>query len=222
MSDALVLFLTVFFVGGIFTTSVFCFLIYLARGRDKLFLGYGIVTLGSAFVIFSRRVLPIIMPAGGHPWSDILPPVFTVAMVGGALYYIIIFFRINRKQRAFGFFLGGFLFMIAVLLAVLIRFLAGDGKAQFVLYYFFVGSYALSAFIYIVRAMLKGHPPSHSNKRFLVYLSGVFFFFTVVSAVNVFRPLFTFSLVIPAIYALLIFFFFVQGSKLNHDYRELF
>jgi signal transduction histidine kinase/DNA-binding NarL/FixJ family response regulator len=214
-------FIKVFFFGGIFTTSLYCFITYFSRGRDKLFLGYGLFTLTSSFLFFARRVLPQFIPGDANPWPDSLSLVFINCAVGCGLYYFLIFFGIKRKQRAFGFFLVAFIAVTAVMLTTLALFLAGLEKPPFIFYYIFVGAFTISGLVYVIRAIVLRQAAYRLNKRLLIYLGCVFLFLLALSILNVFVPLIAFYLIIPGLYALLVFFYFLHGSKLNLDYREL-
>jgi signal transduction histidine kinase/DNA-binding NarL/FixJ family response regulator len=215
------LFLIFFTIGGLFTISLYCFLTYFSLGRDKLFFGYGIFTMASSLIIFNRRVLPLYLPGGGHPWPEALSLVFMNASVGIGLFFFLTFLKIGRRRLVFRVFLVSYILLTCVMLTALVLLLEGMGDRAFIVYYASIGVFTSMGLVYTVRTLVtrfQARPPSRSV---IIYMGIIFAFLIALSGINAFFPRFAFTTVLFIHYPLLILFFFLHGSKNYRDYLEL-
>ncbi len=223
MPDTVDFFFRSVFLGGILTTSIYCFVTWLSRGRDKLFLGYGMFTLASTGLFFFRRVFPFLISAGpeGAAAAEILTAIFVNLMVGSGLYYFLVFLRVPRGGAFYRFFIIAYAVLSAFMLGVIPLSLQPGQSWWLSLFYVAVGAFTFLGVLYLIRVIKRRETPFQRDKRILFYLGAVLLFLVVLSIIKVFITLFPFHIMLLAIYCFLLFFFFIHGSKLNADYREL-
>jgi len=214
-------FIILFLLGGVFTTSLYCFITYFSRGREKLFLGYSFFTLSTTLLLFARRVLPAMMLNGGGLVSNVLTLVFILAVVGSSLYYFLVFFDISRSRRAFRILIAGFFLVFATMSLAIAGLVTGNGGIFIPFFYCACGMLALSGLLYIIRSERSRKIDWRSRKPVVYILAASFAVLLLLSVLNAIFEDIPFYLTIPQIYAVVIIFFIFHGDKLKRDFREL-
>ncbi len=221
MPESLDFFIRVLFLGGILTTSIYCFVTWLSRGRDRLYLGYGLFTLSSALLVFFRRVYPFFTNGHSDPLAAIMAAIFINCLAGSGLYYFLVFLKVPPKSGFYRFFIGFYIGISGGMIAALaLRFAFGQSW-PFTVYYILIGIFTFLGLLYVVRVIKRKEITFRLEKRLLFYFAAILMFLIVLSVIAVITALIPFSLLIPVLYGFLLFFFFIHGSKLNADYREL-
>jgi signal transduction histidine kinase/CheY-like chemotaxis protein len=211
------------FFGGIFTTSVNCFVSYFSRGREKISLSYGLFTFFVSSFFFIRR---IVLDLGLVPHAYFLPltvvgMLLSHCAVASALHFFLTFFDLRRSSPVFRFLAGYLIVLTFLLIGVLVQMIARRGSWLFLLYLILLGVYvvcALGCVVFLLRGRRPRFPP---NKRILVFLIALFLHIFILIALNVIGAVPPYAFVIASLYVTLIAFFYIQGSKVSGDFKEL-
>jgi signal transduction histidine kinase/DNA-binding NarL/FixJ family response regulator len=219
--DPIDFFIRSFFFGGLLTTSIYCFIAFLSRGREKSSLGYTLFSLAAASLFFFRRLLPLFPGAVDSSLVDSLSLVAIQGVVASGTFVFLYFLNIRRGTQAFRFFLTGISVLTLALFGTLVlHFVIRETWPTYV-YYSFVGLFTLCGLLYIFWGVLTRRRAFPRERRMLVYLIVLLLYLAALAGITVLTGGGNYYFVIISFYTLLIAFFYVQGAKMNSDYREL-